>query len=283
MHDSNLTATKADPPLIQDKNQDELFGSNKQVIVNTVNCVGVMGKGLALEFKNRYPAMFQDYKKRCKKNQVELGKPYLWKSNVGSQWILNFPTKGHWRNKSSIASIESGLTYLAAHAKDWGIESLAFPALGCGCGGLNWAEVRPLIVRHLEPLGIPIDIYPPLQNKVASKHTTTTSGQSTSGGSSTQPLIQDFLVTSPMSLNFPRSLPQLPTASGAGKPPLVPDNTCRNKGKRPLENAMANPNEKRSKTKDSFFQPQPEEKTNKDSTNVLASANLPQSGGSSKG
>ncbi|MCR9191641.1 MAG: macro domain-containing protein [Gammaproteobacteria bacterium] len=283
MRDSNLTATKADLSLIQENNQDGLFGSNKQVIVNTVNCVGVMGKGIALAFKNRYPEMFQDYKKRCRNNQVELGKPYLWKPDFGSQWILNFPTKGHWRNKSSLASIEGGLIHLAAHAKDWGIESLALPALGCGCGGLNWTEVRPLIVRHLEPLGIPIDIYPPLQNKVASKHSTTTSNQNTSNASSDQPLIHEYLASSPM---MPKSYADLSPQVSAdqGKPPRMPGTgkTSSENGKRPLKNAMMNPDKKRPKTKDDFFKPSPE-KTSQDSTNPPASSTIPKYGSSDEG
>src|SRR5258708_36941639 len=120
----------------------DLFESQAQTLVNTVNCVGVMGKGVAEQFKQRFPAMFDDYEARCDRKAVRLGEPYLYRDSSGVQ-IVNFPTKDHWRSPSRLADIERGLDYLAAHAAEWKIASLALPPLGCGNGGLEWAEARP--------------------------------------------------------------------------------------------------------------------------------------------
>jgi len=128
-----------------------IFKSPAQVLTNTVNCVGVMGKGLALEFKTRYPAMFEDYKRRCDRGEVRPGRPYVWEDD--SVQVLNFPTKRHWRDDSRLDDIEAGLKYLAANYQDLGISTLALPQLGCGNGGLQWSDVRPLIDKHLA--GIP--------------------------------------------------------------------------------------------------------------------------------
>ena len=138
----------------------DLFESKAQTLVNTVNCVGIMGKGIALGFKERFPKMFRDYEDRCKAGRVRLGKPYLYKDLVGP-WILNFPTKDHWRSVSRLQDIVTGLEYLRAHYKDWGIKSLAVPPLGCGHGGLEWRIVGPTLYRHLSELDIPIELYAP--------------------------------------------------------------------------------------------------------------------------
>lgn len=136
-----------------------LFNSQKQTIVNTINTVGVMGKGLALEFKHKYPDYFKGYKKHCDNHLVKTGRVYLHKKTT--PWILSFPTKEHWCNPSKIEWIEQGLDYLVANYKTMGIESLAIPALGCTNGGLNWEEVKPLIVAKLETLPIEIELYAP--------------------------------------------------------------------------------------------------------------------------
>ena len=138
----------------------DLFESRAQTLVNTVNCVGVMGKGVAEQFKKRFPAMFQDYKSRTDRNDVRLGEPYLFHDASGRQ-IVNFPTKGHWRSPSRVADIERGLDYLAEHIQEWGVSSLALPPLGCGNGGLEWSEVGPLIWRKLHRLPIDVDVYAP--------------------------------------------------------------------------------------------------------------------------
>ena len=138
----------------------DLFESKSQTWVNTVNCVGVMGKGVALEFKNRFPDMYEDYVARCKRREVKLGRPYLFKRLV-PPWILNFPTKDHWRSVANLKSIIEGLEYLLRHYKDWGIQSLAVPPLGCGQGQLEWRIVGPTLYRLLGKMDIPIELYAP--------------------------------------------------------------------------------------------------------------------------
>jgi O-acetyl-ADP-ribose deacetylase (regulator of RNase III) len=138
----------------------DLFASSAQTLVNTVNCVGVMGKGVALEFKKRFPDMFDDYVARCGRKQVRLGEPYLYRDLAGTM-VVNFPTKDHWRSPSRLADIERGLDYFVAHYAEWGIRSIAFPPLGCGNGGLEWAEVGPVIYSKLNRLPIAIEVYAP--------------------------------------------------------------------------------------------------------------------------
>jgi O-acetyl-ADP-ribose deacetylase (regulator of RNase III) len=138
----------------------DMFESQAQTLVNTVNCVGVMGKGLALEFKKRFPDMYEDYLTRCTAKQVQLGEPYLFRRS-SRPWILNFPTKGHWRSVSRLSDIVAGLEYLESHYRTWGIESLAVPALGCNNGGLEWRVVGPTLYRHLGRLDIPVELYAP--------------------------------------------------------------------------------------------------------------------------
>ncbi len=138
----------------------DLFQSKAQTLVNTVNCVGVMGKGLALEFKNRFPGMYKDYVRRCKKGHVRLGEPYLFRQ-LEPQYILNFPTKDHWRSVSRLDDIIQGLEYLKKHYKDWGITSIAVPSLGCQQGQLDWKIVLPVLYEHLSRLEIPVELYIP--------------------------------------------------------------------------------------------------------------------------
>lgn len=138
----------------------DLFASKAQTLVNTVNCVGVMGKGVAFEFKKRFPKMFEDYTARCEHEEVRLGRPYLYRDPSGAR-ILNFPTKSHWRAASRLADIERGLDYFVAHLKEWGITSVAFPPLGCGNGGLEWTEVGPLLFAKLNNLNIDVEVYAP--------------------------------------------------------------------------------------------------------------------------
>lgn len=138
----------------------DLFKSKTQTFVNTVNCVGIMGKGVALEFKNRFPEMFAEYEERCRRREVKLGRPYLYKRLV-PPWILNFPTKDHWRSVANLQAIVEGLKYLLQHYKDWGITSLAVPPLGCGQGQLEWRVVGPTLYRYLSQLDIPVELYAP--------------------------------------------------------------------------------------------------------------------------
>jgi O-acetyl-ADP-ribose deacetylase (regulator of RNase III)/uncharacterized protein YwgA len=138
----------------------DLFASQAQTLVNTVNCVGVMGKGVAEQFKRRFPEMFEDYKSRTDWKAVRLGEPYLYQDSSGAR-IVNFPTKDHWRSPSRIADIERGLDYLAKHTEQWNVTSIALPPLGCGNGGLEWSEVGPLIYSKLHDLPIDIEVYAP--------------------------------------------------------------------------------------------------------------------------
>lgn len=140
--------------------QGDLFASQAQTLVNTVNCVGVMGKGVALQFKKRFPEMFADYERRCADGEVRLGEPYLWAPLV-APWVLNFPTKDHWRSRTRLADIEAGLARLTACYRDWGIESLAVPPLGCGEGQLDWQVVGPTLYRGLAQLDIDVELYAP--------------------------------------------------------------------------------------------------------------------------
>lgn len=138
-----------------------LFESKAKTLVNTVNCVGIMGKGIAQEFKKRYPEMFEDYSDRCTRGEVQLGKPYIFKSLYDDKAIINFPTKKHWRSVSRIEDIYNGLEYLATKYKDWRVTSIALPPLGCGNGGLEWDIVGPLMYRELSKLDIPVEMYAP--------------------------------------------------------------------------------------------------------------------------
>lgn len=136
-----------------------LFESKAQTLVNTVNCRGVMGKGVAFEFKKRFPEMYEDYRKNCKQSKVQLGELTFYDNTT--PWVINFPTKYHWKSNSKLNDIETGLKELVRNYKDWEITSLAMPALGCGHGGLDWGDVRPLIEQHLGDLDIDIEVYEP--------------------------------------------------------------------------------------------------------------------------
>lgn len=143
-----------------------IFESRADVLVNTVNTVGVMGKGLAKEFKRIYPEMFESYQKFCEDGRLSVGKLQLYKTN--NKWILNFPTKANWRSPSKLAYIEQGLQKFVTHYERLGIKSIAFPMLGCGNGGLSWEdEVKPLMEEYLKTL--PIDIFIHVAKKDAHK------------------------------------------------------------------------------------------------------------------
>jgi uncharacterized protein YwgA/O-acetyl-ADP-ribose deacetylase (regulator of RNase III) len=137
-----------------------IFESKAQTLVNTVNCVGIMGKGLALEFKKLFPEMYEDYVARCKAHQMKLGEPYLYRG-LFPPWVLNFPTKDHWRSVSRLSDIVAGLEYLERHYREWEITSLAVPALGCSNGQLEWRVVGPTLYRYLSRLDIPVELYAP--------------------------------------------------------------------------------------------------------------------------
>lgn len=126
-----------------------LLDSQAEALVNTINCVGVMGAGLALDFKNRFPHHFQAYKLACKLHQVVPGKIFVSQEDSGI-YCLGFPTKQHWRDPSKLEWIVSGLHDLVEVVQQLEIKSLAITKLGCGLGGLSWDDVKPLIVASCE-------------------------------------------------------------------------------------------------------------------------------------
>ncbi len=137
-----------------------VLNSKMKTLVNTVNCVGIMGKGIALQFKEKYPEMFKDYSKRCYKHQVKPGVPYLYTDFIGTS-VINFPTKDHWRSPSHIEDIKRGLDIFVEKYKEWGIQSVAFPPLGCGNGGQLWSIIGRMMYQKLSKVDIPVEIYAP--------------------------------------------------------------------------------------------------------------------------
>jgi len=131
-----------------------LLESDTEAVVNTVNTVGVMGKGIALMFKERYPQINAAYVEACKAKQLKAGEMFVTPTNelTGPKWVINFPTKKHWRHPSKLEWIEDGLTDLARVISEHDIGSIALPPLGCGNGGLDWAQVKSLIERFAENL-----------------------------------------------------------------------------------------------------------------------------------
>lgn len=144
-----------------------LFDANTEALVNTVNTVGVMGKGIALQFKERFPNNFHAYEKACKEGNVQIGNMFVFKEDTleGQKTIINFPTKKEWYYKSSYKYIEKGLEDLANVIINLDIKSIAIPPLGCGNGGLKWAKVDALIKKHLSNISnVEIIIYEPNKN-----------------------------------------------------------------------------------------------------------------------
>ena len=133
-----------------------ILESDTQCLVNTVNCEGYMGKGIAYQFKLRFPENNRDYIKACNNGSLVIGKiHYFWEDE---KLIVNFPTKDHWREKSKIEYIEQGLSQLTNLINSLNIESISIPPLGCGNGGLNWLDVKPIIVESLSPISDSTDI-----------------------------------------------------------------------------------------------------------------------------
>ena len=132
--------------MIESKHGD-LLKADAEALINTVNTVGIMGKGIALQFRQAFPANYDAYRAACKRGEVELGKMFVVPTNslTPPQWIINFPTKADWRSKSRMEDIEAGLSDLIAVIRELEIRSVAVPPLGCGNGGLDWSEVRPRI------------------------------------------------------------------------------------------------------------------------------------------
>ncbi len=142
----------------------DIFEDGAEALVNTVNCVGVMGRGIALQFKKRYPENFARYEKACRKKEVQPGRMFVYETGnvMNPKYIINFPTKRHWRNASCLADIESGLVDLVRTIRERDISSIAVPPLGCGLGGLDWNQVRERMENAFRPLEhVQIDLYRP--------------------------------------------------------------------------------------------------------------------------
>ena len=134
--------------------EGNLLEANAEALVNAVNCVGVMGKGLALQFRQAFPENFEAYRQACQQLQLQPGRMFIFetRSKPGPQYIANFPTKRHWRGKSQIDDIDSGLKAIVEDVARLGITSIAVPPLGCGLGGLNWGTIRLRIEQAFQPL-----------------------------------------------------------------------------------------------------------------------------------
>ncbi len=132
----------------------DIFQQSSEAIINPVNCVGVMGKGLALQFKQKFPDNFREYAQACREGRVLPGKMLVHKTYSGEhpRYIINFPTKRHWRDQSRLEDIQEGLNELAREIQDRRIRSATIPALGAGLGGLPWSKVRSLITQTLQNL-----------------------------------------------------------------------------------------------------------------------------------
>lgn len=131
----------------------DILRADADAIVNTVNCVGIMGRGIALQFKNAYPANFKAYKAACDAEQVQPGRMFVFETGkFKPRFIINFPTKRHWKGKSRIEDIEAGLIALCDEIKSRGIKSVAIPPLGAGLGGLEWDDVLPRIKSALQDI-----------------------------------------------------------------------------------------------------------------------------------
>lgn len=142
----------------------DILSANTDAIVNTVNCVGVMGKGLALQFKKAYPDNYETYKLACEHKAIRTGKMFTFmrKSQSNPKYIINFPTKQHWRDPSKIEFIDDGLIDLVRVVPYLSIKSIAIPPLGCGLGGLEWSVVLPKIKEAMMSLNdVDILIYEP--------------------------------------------------------------------------------------------------------------------------
>lgn len=135
-----------------EQRKGDLLAADVEALVNPVNTKGVMGKGLALQFKKAFPDNFSAYQEACKKGEIVIGRMHIVQRPSPPRFIINFPTKDHWRNPSKIEYVQEGLIDLVAQVRKLEIQSIAIPALGCGNGGLEWADVKPLIVQAFHDL-----------------------------------------------------------------------------------------------------------------------------------
>jgi O-acetyl-ADP-ribose deacetylase (regulator of RNase III) len=148
----------------------DIFQSAAQTLTIAVNTQGVMGKGQALQAKQQFPHIFERYREMCKSSALRVGQPAVVRSNNGKLFLL-FPTKAHWRENSKLSYITDGLRFLTENYREWGIESLALPALGCGLGNLDWKDVGPILCSAVNALDLArAEIYLPLENEIDERY-----------------------------------------------------------------------------------------------------------------
>jgi O-acetyl-ADP-ribose deacetylase (regulator of RNase III) len=150
----------------------DILRADAEALVNTVNCVGIMGRGIALQFKNRFPANFKAYEAACRREEVQPGRMFVFETGTltNPKFIINFPTKRHWRGKSRMEDIDAGLKALVEEIRNRRIRSIAIPPLGAGLGGLNWADVRPRIEAALRDIeGLDVIVFEPNSGPVATQ------------------------------------------------------------------------------------------------------------------
>lgn len=145
--------------------QGDLLAADVDALVNAVNTVGVMGKGIALAFKTRFPANYEAYAAACQRGEVVTGRMFVTDTQalLGPRWIVNFPTKQHWRDPSRLEWVQTGLQDLRRFLLAQGVQSVALPALGAGLGGLSWPTVRAEIAAALADLAVDVRVYEPLR------------------------------------------------------------------------------------------------------------------------
>jgi O-acetyl-ADP-ribose deacetylase (regulator of RNase III)/uncharacterized protein YwgA len=173
----------------------DIISKNAEALVNTVNCVGIMGRGIALQFRNAFPENFSAYKAACRRGDLQPGKLFVYRTNGLSnpKYIINFPTQRHWRGRSKLADIEAGLTALASEIRTLGIRSVAVPPLGSGLGGLDWSDVRPRIDAALRDLAeVRVIVFEPRIGEVASTRSVRVPNM-TAGRAALVGLIQRYL------------------------------------------------------------------------------------------
>jgi O-acetyl-ADP-ribose deacetylase (regulator of RNase III) len=158
------TIREQEAPAMMEFTTGDILDAKAEALVNTVNCVGIMGRGVALQFKNNFPGNFKAYEVACKHHEVQPGRMFVYATGLmnGPKFIINFPTKRHWRGKSRMQDIESGLVALREEIEARGIRSIAIPPLGAGLGGLDWKQVRTRIEHALQDLDdVKIAVYEP--------------------------------------------------------------------------------------------------------------------------
>jgi O-acetyl-ADP-ribose deacetylase (regulator of RNase III) len=149
--------------------QGDLLSAKVDALVNAVNTVGVMGKGIALSFKKQFPDNYRQYAAACAQNKVQVGEIFITQNCVAPKWIVNFPTKQHWRDPSQLQWIVEGLQSLKKFIITNQVKSIALPALGAGNGGLDWTAVREQIERTLGDLQADVHVYEPLNQQTEKK------------------------------------------------------------------------------------------------------------------